>query len=94
MVTSALRWIGKADGHLELVDQRRLPGEFTWIECRAVEPLYEAIKTLAPGGLVSKTEYDGAGRPVVDYLTDGGGDSGGTWADAGNVEGDIVVNQV
>jgi methylthioribose-1-phosphate isomerase len=50
MVTSALRWIGKADGHLELVDQRRLPGEFTWIECRAVEPLYEAIKTLAVRG--------------------------------------------
>ncbi len=49
-VTSALRWSGDVDGHLELVDQRRLPGEFTWIDCRAVEPLYEAIRTLAVRG--------------------------------------------
>jgi len=50
MATSALRWIGGVDGHLELVDQRKLPGELVAIQCRSVEPLYDAIKTLAVRG--------------------------------------------
>jgi YD repeat-containing protein len=32
------------------------------------------IKTLQPGGLVTKTQYDGAGRVVKVFSTDGGGD--------------------
>jgi RHS repeat-associated protein len=40
---------------------------------------------------VDKAQYDGAGRQTAAYLTDGGGDS--TWADAGNVTGDNVLEQ-
>jgi len=50
LITSALRWIGGTDGYLELVDQRKLPGEFVKIECRDVETLFDAIKTLAVRG--------------------------------------------
>jgi methylthioribose-1-phosphate isomerase len=50
MVTSALKWSGDVDGFLELVDQRKLPGEFVRLQCRDVEQLYEAIKTLAVRG--------------------------------------------
>jgi RHS repeat-associated protein len=38
------------------------------------------IKTSAPGGLVTKTQHDGAGRPNKSFTTDGAGDV--TWADA------------
>ena len=55
------------------------------------------IKTLQPGGLVQKTTYDGAGRTVAAYTTDGGGDAAagtsGNWAGAGNVVGDVVLEQ-
>jgi RHS repeat-associated protein len=50
------------------------------------------IKTSQPGGLVNKTNYDGAGRVFRTFVTDGGGDA--TWADAGNVAGDAVLQQV
>jgi RHS repeat-associated protein len=49
------------------------------------------IKTSEPGGLVTKTTYDGAGRATVVYTTDGGGDS--SWSDAGTVTGDAVLEQ-
>ncbi len=49
------------------------------------------IKTSAPGGLVTKNAYDGAGRVTSTYQADGGGDSG--WSDAGNVTGDAVLEQ-
>jgi RHS repeat-associated protein len=49
------------------------------------------IKTAAPGGLVTKTLYDGAGRTTKVYETDGGGDT--IWSDAGNVVGDNVLTQ-
>jgi hypothetical protein len=45
-----------------------------------------------PGGLVTKDVYDGAGRPTIEYTSDGGGDA--SWSDAGNVMGDWVLNQV
>jgi RHS repeat-associated protein len=51
----------------------------------------QVLKTAAPGGLVTKTQYDGDGRVTAVYLTDGGGDT--TWADAGNVTGDNVLQQ-
>ena len=44
-----------------------------------------------PGGLWTKDVYDGAGRLVVEYTTDGGG--GTTWADAAGVTNDIVLEQ-
>ncbi len=50
-----------------------------------------AIETLAPGGLVQKTVYDGAGRATARYTTDGGGDTG--YGDAATVTGDTVLDQ-
>ena len=50
MIVQALKWIGGADGFLELVDQRRLPAEFVKLQCRDIEQLYEAITTLAVRG--------------------------------------------
>ncbi len=50
MIVQALKWIGGADGFLELIDQRRLPAEFVKLQCRDTEQLFEAIKTLAVRG--------------------------------------------
>lgn len=50
MIVEAVKWIGDIDGHLELIDQRRLPAEFTKLQCRDVETLFESIKTLAVRG--------------------------------------------
>ena len=50
MIVHAVKWIGDIDGYLELIDQRRLPAEFTKLQCRDVETLFEAIKTLAVRG--------------------------------------------
>ncbi len=58
----------------------------TWFDLRG-----QAVKAAAPGGVVQKTRYDGAGRAVTVSTTDGGGDAG--WADAFTVTGDIVLEQ-
>jgi methylthioribose-1-phosphate isomerase len=50
MMIQTVKWIGGIDGFLELIDQRRLPVEFVKIQCRNIEQLYEAIKTLAVRG--------------------------------------------
>jgi methylthioribose-1-phosphate isomerase len=50
MIVQAIKWVGGVDGFLELVDQRRLPAEFVKLQCRDVEALFEAIKTLAVRG--------------------------------------------
>jgi RHS repeat-associated protein len=50
------------------------------------------IEQSVPGGLVTKTAYDGAGRPTVVYTTDGG--SGTSWSAAGSASGDNVLQQV
>jgi methylthioribose-1-phosphate isomerase len=50
MVVESLKWVGGVDGYLELIDQRRLPGELVRIRCETVEQLYEAVKTLAVRG--------------------------------------------
>ena len=50
MITQALKWVGGVDGFLELIDQRRLPGEFVRLQCRDIEQLCEAIKTLTVRG--------------------------------------------
>lgn len=47
---SALRWVGGLDGHLELVDQRRLPGALVWAECRDLEQLCDAIRSMVIRG--------------------------------------------
>jgi RHS repeat-associated protein len=58
----------------------------TWYDARG-----NVIKTLAPGGLVTKTAYDGVGRPTTVSTADGGGDS--SYSDAGSVTGDAVLEQ-
>lgn len=50
MIAAAIKWVGGIDGFLELIDQRRLPGEFVRLQCRDIEQLYEAIKTLTVRG--------------------------------------------
>jgi methylthioribose-1-phosphate isomerase len=45
-----LRWAGDINGSLFLIDQTLLPGQFQEIECRDVETLIEAIKTLRVRG--------------------------------------------
>ena len=50
MIVQAVKWIGGIDGYIELVDQRRLPGEFINMQCRNTATLFDAIKTLAVRG--------------------------------------------
>src|SRR5262249_35841814 len=50
-----------------------------------------AIEMTLPGGLVSKTAYDGAQRVTKSYETDGAG--GTTWSAAGSVTGDNVLTE-
>jgi methylthioribose-1-phosphate isomerase len=50
MIAAAVKWVGGVDGFLELIDQRRLPGEFVRLQCRDIEQLYNAIKTLTVRG--------------------------------------------
>jgi methylthioribose-1-phosphate isomerase len=50
MVVQTLKWVGGVDGFLELIDQRRLPGELVKLRCRDIEQLYNAIKTLTVRG--------------------------------------------
>ena len=57
-----------------------------WFDARG-----QVIKTLSAGGVVQKRIYDGAGRTVSMYTTDGGGDTG--YADADDVTGDTVLSQ-
>lgn len=50
------------------------------------------IKTAAPGAPVWKMSYDGAGRLIAQYATDGGDDSVG-YSAADDVTGDVVYEQ-
>jgi methylthioribose-1-phosphate isomerase len=50
MIAQSLKWVGGIDGFLEFVDQRKLPGEFVRLQCRDVEQLFEAIRTLTVRG--------------------------------------------
>jgi len=45
-----LGWVGDADGWVRMVDQTLLPVEFTHIDCRDVETVWEAIKMLRVRG--------------------------------------------
>lgn len=50
MAVETIRWVGDIGGHIELVDQTLLPGEFKYIECRTAEEVWEAIKVLRVRG--------------------------------------------
>ncbi|NOY43360.1 MAG: S-methyl-5-thioribose-1-phosphate isomerase [Planctomycetes bacterium] len=45
-----LRWQSGTNGHLTLLDQTRLPGEFLEIDCHTVEDVWQAIQRLAVRG--------------------------------------------
>ena len=46
-----IEWIGNAaTGHLRLLDQTKLPVETTWIDCRDVQAVWDAIKRLSVRG--------------------------------------------
>lgn len=47
----AMEWIGDAaTGYLRLLDQTQLPGQTTWIDCRDVQTVWQAIKQLSVRG--------------------------------------------
>lgn len=45
-----VRWMGGVDGWLRMIDQTRLPTEFVQIDCRDVEAVWEAIRSLRVRG--------------------------------------------
>jgi methylthioribose-1-phosphate isomerase len=45
-----LHWVGGRDGHLRLIDQTLLPVELVEIDCRDVETVWEAIRSLRVRG--------------------------------------------
>ncbi len=47
---ATLSWIGQLDGYLKLIDQTLLPLELKYIECRDVESVWEAIRSLRVRG--------------------------------------------
>jgi methylthioribose-1-phosphate isomerase len=47
---ATLHWCGETEGHLVLIDQTLLPTEFREIECRNVETVWEAIRSLRVRG--------------------------------------------
>lgn len=50
MIVKTLKWVEGVDGWLEIIDQRKLPGEYKVVRCTSVKQLYDAIKTLAVRG--------------------------------------------
>ena len=50
MEFETVKWVGGAEGYLEIVDQRVLPGKFVKLKCKTVQEVWEAIKTLAVRG--------------------------------------------
>ncbi len=50
MPVETIRWVGGLDGCVEMVDQRRLPEEFTYLRCDEPEMMWDAIRTLCVRG--------------------------------------------
>ena len=46
----SIRWQGDCEGHLVLLDQTTLPQELAFIDCRKVETVWEAIRSLRVRG--------------------------------------------
>ncbi|WP_020476098.1 MBG domain-containing protein [Zavarzinella formosa] len=58
----------------------------SWFDSRG-----NTVKSSSPGSAVTKTAYDGLGRPTVSYVVDSADDS--SYADAADVTGDAVLTQ-
>jgi methylthioribose-1-phosphate isomerase len=43
-------WVGDRDGFIRLIDQTLLPSQFVWLDCRTVNVLWEAIRSLRVRG--------------------------------------------
>jgi methylthioribose-1-phosphate isomerase len=65
MIPISLRWVGEATGHLELIDQTLLPAQFTWLTCRDVPTVVEAIKSLRVRGAPAIGIVGGYGMAVA-----------------------------
>ncbi len=50
MIAQTVKWAGGTGGTLEMIDQRRLPGELIILSVHSIEELHEAIRTLAVRG--------------------------------------------
>src|SRR5947208_2865333 len=46
----SIEWIGDVDGFVRMIDQTRLPGELVFLDCRDVETIWEAIRSLRVRG--------------------------------------------
>jgi methylthioribose-1-phosphate isomerase len=49
-IPKTLEWVGETDGFLRILDQTRLPSDIVYRECRAVEDVWEAIRSLRVRG--------------------------------------------
>ena len=49
-VPKAMQWVGGTDGHLCLLDQTRLPLDIHFMDCKDVETIFEAIRSLRVRG--------------------------------------------
>jgi methylthioribose-1-phosphate isomerase len=47
---ATIRWQGTVGGHLILLDQTRLPSEVSYVDCRTLEDVWQAIRRLAVRG--------------------------------------------
>lgn len=47
---ASVEWIGGVEGHLRLIDQTRLPTETVFLDCRDIETVFEAIRSLRVRG--------------------------------------------
>ena len=45
-----LQWIGDTDGFLRIIDQTQLPAQLVYRDCRTVEEVWEAIRSLRVRG--------------------------------------------
>ncbi|MFO7898081.1 MAG: S-methyl-5-thioribose-1-phosphate isomerase [Planctomycetota bacterium] len=50
MPVPTIEWVGEIDGHVRLLDQTLLPIERRFVECRDVETVWEAIRSLRVRG--------------------------------------------
>jgi methylthioribose-1-phosphate isomerase len=68
----SIEWVGGVDGYVRMIDQTRLPSELTFIECRDVATMWEAIKQLRVRGapVIGIAAAMGAVLGVRDYRGD------------------------
>jgi methylthioribose-1-phosphate isomerase len=76
------RTVGWRDGAVRLIDQRALPGELCFLECRSVEELCDAISSLAVRGAPALGAAGGYGVALACSLAAAGAGAGDRQFDA------------